>query len=267
MIDSNKYRLYKNRKKAQIRYVLKQYALRYGLTLLTFFVSYVISNSMLVGTLLSVGVWLITTMLFDHRDAVLFSPTIRIWFGVPGSGKTSMAAYIAKFVTKQGYRVLSNVPVKGTYKVEDTDLGRYDMSFDGDGCSVILDEAMCNGLYNRMFKEFAKSTKPKYFSLHRHMKNRVDVFSQGYDIDLNVKDRCGSRGMFHLQKTPIKGFVMYRRIQKIFFIKKDDKQFLDGFKYIGLPRFAYTRQVWDSFDTDDMSLCPTEQKEWKLWED
>ncbi len=58
---------------------------------------------------------------------------------------------------------------------------------------------------------------------------------------------------------------MYRRIGKVFFIKKEDKQFIDGFKYSGLPRILYTKSVWNSFDTLDMSLCPKLQKEWKEW--
>lgn len=98
------------------------------------------------------------------------------------------------------------------------------------------------------------------------MNNRVDVFSQGYDIDLKVKDRAEENGLFHLIRSPIRGFVIYKCISKIMFIKKDDRQFIDGFKYKGLPRICYTRSVWDSFDTLDLSLCPTKQKEWKQWE-
>ena len=139
------------------------------------------------------------------------------------------------------------------------------MSFGGVGCHTIIDEALVKGLYNRHFKDFAKSNKPLYFSEHRHMNNMVDIFSQGYDIDLNVKQRAGDRGLFHLSKFPIKGFITYRRIKKIFFIRKEDKQFLDGFQYIGLPRVLYCRSVWDTFDTNDMTDCPKEQKQWEKW--
>ena len=44
---------------------------------------------------------------------------LTIYFGVPGSGKTTMAAYLAKRF-KRGYNVWSNVPITGTktrYKV------------------------------------------------------------------------------------------------------------------------------------------------------
>lgn len=208
--------------------------------------------------------WILITIFFDHRVITDFSPTIRIWFGVPGSGKTSMAAYLTRSSRRLGYHVLSNVEIKGAYRLEPNDLGRYDMSFDGEGCHVIYDEGSID-FDNRNFKAFAQSDKPLYFALHRHMNNRVDVFSQGYDIDKRIRDRAGSGGLFYLRRIPLRGFVCYRRIRKILFIKKDDKQMIDGFKFAGLPRIAFTRPVWDSFDTLDMSLCPTELKHWEEW--
>lgn len=209
--------------------------------------------------------WVAITVLIDHKDLLIFTPIIRIWFGVPGSGKTSVAAWLSRNSIKNNYRVLSNVPIKDTYRLDDNDLGLYDTSFGGEGAHVIIDEALVKGLYNRQFKDFAKSNKPLYFSEHRHMNNLVDIFSQGYDIDLNVKQRAGSRGLFHLQKIGIKGFIMYRRISKVLFIKKDDKQMIDGFEYSGLPRIVYTKSVWNTFDTHDMTDCPKLQKDWELW--
>lgn len=258
VIDSPSFNLFNKHNNYQKKHNIKLLLLKYLPLLLLF-------QPSLIGLLLCSLWWLFITVFFDHRDITDFSPSIRIWFGVPGSGKTSIAAWLARNSIKQHRKVLSNVEIQGTYKLEESDLGKYDMSFDGDGCHVIYDEAVVNGLDNRNFKEFSKSTKLKYFSLHRHMNNRVDVFSQDYDVDLKVKGRAGSNGLFHLSRFPIPGFVMYRRISKIFFIKKDDKQFVDGFKYRGLPRICYTRSVWNSFDTLDMSLCPKEQKEWQKW--
>lgn len=265
MLNSADLRRLQKRCKFQRLYVIKQYLIRYLGSFSIAYIYYLFSNSILFSFILFVLLWVVFTILFDHRDIVLFKPTIRIWFGVPGTGKTSMAAYLSKFMNEQQYHVLSNVPIADTYILEESDLGVYDMSFNDDGAEVIIDEALTTGLYNRLFREFAKSEKPQYFSTHRHQENRIDIFSQGYDVDVNVKDRCGRRGIFHLTNTPLKGFVMYRRVEKILFIKKDDKQFIDGFKYVGLPRLAYARQVWNSFNTKDKSLCPKEQKEWEKW--
>lgn len=210
--------------------------------------------------------WFIATMFFDHKKIFGFRPEVRVWFGVPGSGKTSMAALLSRYSQKEGYNVLSNFELKGAYKVEASDLGVYDMSFDGDGCHCILDEASSD-FDNRLFKSFANSPAKNYFSFHRHQNNMVDVFSQGYDIDKRIRDRTASSGLFHLRKSIIPGFVFYRQIRKILFIKKDDKQIVDGFKYMGLPRFIYSRSVWNDFDTLDLSHCPKEKKTWQKWDD
>lgn len=261
-IDSIRDRLIKKRSGSDRYTTFKIYSLKY----IPIIFSFLLLNFFL-ALVLSVIWWLLVTIFYDHRDIQLFSPTIRIWFGVPGSGKTSVAAWIARESIRHHYKVLSNVEIQGTYKLDPMDLGTYDMSFDGEGCHVIFDEATVNGLDNRAFKEFSKTNKPLYFSLHRHMNNRVDVFSQDYDVDLKVKGRAGSKGLFHLSRLPIPGFVYYRRIKKVFFIKKEDKQFLDGFEYAGLPRICYVRSVWKSFDTLDMSMCPKQKKPWIKWED
>lgn len=210
--------------------------------------------------------WLGVTIFYDHRKIYGFKPVIRVWFGVPGSGKTSMAALLSKYSQKENVTVLSNFQLKGAYKVDASDLGVVDMSFDGYGCHAILDEASSD-FDSRNFKGFAKSEAKDYFSFHRHQNNMVDVFSQGYDIDKRIRDRASASGLFHLKRFPIPGFVFYRQIRKVLFIKKDDKQMIDGFKYMGLPRIIYSRSVWNDFDTLDLSHCPKAKKDWQKWDD
>lgn len=163
--------------------------------------------------------WLGVTIFYDHRKIYGFKPVIRVWFGVPGSGKTSMAALLSKYSQQENVTVLSNFQLKGAYKVEASDLGVVDMSFDGYGCHAILDEASSD-FDSRNFKGFAKSEAKDYFSFHRHQNNMVDVFSQGYDIDKRIRDRASAAGLFHLKKFPVPGFIFYRQISKVLFIKK-----------------------------------------------
>lgn len=259
--DSALKNLGSKRKKASMRYKLYVNCIRFIPILV---VSFFIKSWLLllvVGSLF----FILTTIIFDHNYIRHFDPVISVWFGVPGSGKTSVAAWLARGSIKSHYRVLSNVQINDTYRLDEDDLGTVDMSFNGEGCHVIYDEANIEGLDNRLHSNFAKSNKPKYFALHRHMDNRVDVFSQAYDIDKRVRDRAGSGRLFHLKRFPIKGFVYYRKIKKILYINKEDKQIIDGFEYSGLPRICYTRSVWSSFDTKDLSLCPKVKKEWILW--
>lgn len=260
-VDSIMKHLDDKRKKVYKSSLIKLYSLKYIPLVFMFF----LNINFLIKLIIMALYWIIITVFFDHRDISVFKPSIRIWFGVPGSGKTSVGAWLSRNSIKNHYKVLSNVQIKGTYKLDENDLGKYDMSFNGEGCHVIYDEATVNGMDGRQFANFAKTTKPLYFSIHRHMTNRVDVFSQGYDIDKRIRDRACSNGLFYLQRIPLKGFVCYKKIKKVLFIKKDDKQMIDGFEFKGLPRICYTKSVWDSFDTLDMSLCPKEQKQWELW--
>lgn len=260
-VDSIKQHLDFKRKKADRITLFKIYAFKY----IPIIVLFILNFNLLIKLFLIFVWWCVVTIFYDHRDINIFNPIIRIWFGVPGSGKTTMASWIARESMRHHYKVLSNFALKGAYRLDDDDLGKYDMSFDGQGCHTIIDEALVKGLYNRQYKEFAKSGKPLYFSEHRHMDNMVDIFSQGYDIDLNVKQRAGTRGLFHLTRLPIKGYVMYRRIKKVLYIKKDDKQMIDGFEYSGLPRICRVKSVWHMFDSKDITDCPKLQKKWELW--
>lgn len=251
----------RRRRSAARRYNIRVFLLRF----LPIVVFCFIDISWILLLIFAAVYFILSTVFIDHRWIRHFDPVISVWFGVPGSGKTSIAAWLAAGSIKSHYRVLSNVPIDNTYVLSEEDLGTVDMSFGGEGCHVIYDEASLEGLDNRLHANFAKTNKPKYFALHRHMDNRVDVFSQAYDIDKRVRDRAGSSRMFHLKRFPIKGFVYYRRIKKILFINKEDKQIVDGFEYSGLPRVCFTRPVWNSFDTKDLSLCPKVQKKWILW--
>lgn len=258
--NSREYDLDKFRRKAARSYSRKIFAIRF-LPLLVICYLQVPWYLMLI---LLAAWYLIGLMFFDHKHIYTFRPVINIWFGVPGSGKTSMAALLTRHSINSGYKVLSNVNIDGAYVLEPTDLGKYDMSFEDDGCHVVYDEGN-QDFDNRNYKNFAKTDLPKYFSVHRHMNNRVDVFSQGYDVDKRIRDRAAQNGLFFLKKINIPGFVMYRRISRVLTINKEDKQLVDGFEFKGLPRILYSRGVWKSFDTLDKSICPKDKKEWKLW--
>lgn len=225
---------------------------------------FIFNKNLLLNIIISGLYVVLYTIFFDHLDIFSFSPGLHVWFGVPGAGKTTMAALLCRESIKQEYKVLSNVALKGSYKVEVSDLGKYDMSFNGSGCHTILDEASL-AFDNRNYMNFIKTAAPSYFSLVRHMFNRADLFSQGYDIDKRIRDRVAESGLHYLKRSIFKGFVYYRQISKVMIIEKEGKQMIDGFEFRGLPRFVYCRSVWDSFDTYDLNLCPKEQKDWELW--
>lgn len=231
---------------------------------LSFSFSLLFFKNFILSLIFVVFAYIFYTVFFDHSALYFDSRTLNVWFGVPGSGKTSIAALLTRFTNKIGISVLSNVPISGAYQLDVSDLGKYDMSFNGLGCHVIIDEAS-SYFDNRGYKDFYKSPAARFFSLHRHMGVRVDILSQGYDVDKRIRDRASDSGLFYLKKIGIPGFVCYRRISRVLTINKEDKQIIDGFKFSGLPRLIYSRSVWRSFDSFDKSLCPRDIKDWSLW--
>ena len=62
---------------------------------------------------------------------------LSLYFGIPGAGKSTYAAYLAKKDMKQGRKVWSNFGITGALKCEKSDFGKYLMT---DG-RLIIDEA------------------------------------------------------------------------------------------------------------------------------
>ena len=73
--------------------------------------------------------------------------SIKIYFGVPGSGKTTLAAKIVLENLKRGVKTYTNVPIKGGLLFDASNIGTFDIS-DGE---MILDEAGIQ-FNNRKFK-------------------------------------------------------------------------------------------------------------------
>ena len=63
--------------------------------------------------------------------------SLSLYFGIPGAGKSTYAAYLAKKDMKKGRKVWSNFGITGAMKCEKADFGKFMMS---DG-RLIIDEA------------------------------------------------------------------------------------------------------------------------------
>lgn len=62
---------------------------------------------------------------------------LSLYFGIPGAGKSTFAAYLAKKDMAKGRKVWSNFGITGALKCEKSDFGKY-MMCDG---RLIIDEA------------------------------------------------------------------------------------------------------------------------------
>lgn len=151
---------------------------------------------------------------------------VRVYFGVPGSGKTTLAAHFAKQCFRVGFwervrlkwpnpftsflarkskkyiRVFSNVPILGCYKLDPkSDLGVFQV----DDCKIILDEASIE-FNNRKFKDMPAHVI-KFLKLHRHYGTSVDVFSQSFD-DMDITLRRLAHDFFLVKKSLIPFFYL-----------------------------------------------------------
>ena len=95
--------------------------------------------------------------------------SLSLYFGVPGAGKSTFAAYLAKKDMKRGRPVWSNSGITGAYKCEKNDWGKYLMT---DG-RLIIDEA---GLEFDNRKMQMTDSEIYFFKYHRH-----------YQLDIHIK--------------------------------------------------------------------------------
>ena len=125
---------------------------------------------------------------------------ITCFFGLPGCGKSTMLAKIARKELKKikkgksGYkRVLSNYYIDGCYKVDYEDLQKYDLSY-----SLILLDEITLDVDSRNFKSFNQQLK-EFFILHRHEHIDIVYCSQQYDgVDKKVRDL--THELFYMKK-------------------------------------------------------------------
>lgn len=66
-----------------------------------------------------------------------FNPSsLSVWYGAPGVGKSTLAAFFALKAMASGIPVYSNMPIVGAHKFEKSDLGRWNI----ENCLVLWDE-------------------------------------------------------------------------------------------------------------------------------
>lgn len=211
--------------------------------------------------------------LFNYKDIRTKDDILTIWFGVPGSGKTTMAAWLARSdlrrVEKQSKKKklrgepilvpLSNVPIKGCRILNpSTDLGVYNVHH----CRVIIDEASVE-FNNRKFKTMPQNVI-FWLKYHRHFSTSVDVFSQSYD-DMDITMRRLAQRLYFLRKSRIPYFVSFRRIKKTIDIDDLSHQVIDAFSFVPFSkRLIFCPPLWKIFDSYDTPTLP--EREWKVYE-
>jgi len=181
-----------------------------------------------------------------------------VYFGVPGSGKTTFAAWIAKRIIKKGGNVWSNVPIKGTMKLNPVeDIGK---TLIQDG-HVIIDEAGVE-YNNRDYKAFSKDST-YFYKHHRHFRTTIHLFSQGFD-DMDKKLRTLATRLYVVKKSMIPFFIRRYQVSKKIGINELTKEICD--EYYKVPfssKRIFAPVLWNMFDTYSTKELPN--KTWSNW--
>lgn len=209
-------------------------------------------------------IWIIITLFVAFFGFVIYTKkkdnkrdVVSVYFGVPGAGKTTMAAYLAKKYKKQN-GVFSNVPITGTYKLDPKkDLGVYDIT----NAAVIIDEASIE-FNNRKYKEFPE-TAIYFFKYHRHHQCAVDIFSQDYE-DFDITIRRLAQRFFVMEKCFLPWFVKRKSIGKCFGIDQNTKQPINEYFWIPFgTKYIFSPPLWKTFNTISRKKLP--EKNWEMW--
>lgn len=187
---------------------------------------------------------------------------LEIYFGLPGSGKTTIANSIVQWCYKHKITVYSNVPLSGALKLSCSLLGKIDYS----ECYMIIDEAGIE-FNNRNFKSF-NSDQLLFFKLHRHYRVRIAVFSQTYN-DMDLKIRSLADRLYLVRKSLIPYHISITTIRKRIMVDNDTHDIVDGYfidtflMQIFTSKRIFSPLHWKGFDSFDAPALP--KAEPKVW--
>lgn len=177
--------------------------------------------------------------------------SVKIYFGVPGSGKTTHAAKIVYRNLKKGIPTYCNVNIRGAIKIDSAMIGKVQI----ENADLIIDEASIE-YNNRQYKSLSKETI-QWFKLYRHYGIRnIYIYSQSYD-DMDITLRRLSDVMYIVKKTMIPGLIVTREISRKIGINNDTHQIEDQFFFRILSMsFCFGPKYWKLFDSWEAPELP-----------
>lgn len=170
-------------------------------------------------------------------------PALNLYFGLPGSGKSTYAAALVNGCLSAGIPVYCNFPVKGTYQFDPvSDLGRANIH----DCVMIIDEAgLC--FNNRNYAKFSQSNL-EFFKLHRHYNTEIHVFSQGIN-DADIKIRQLAQKIFFIERSILPYSRRIRRIKRFLGVDENG-QLIDKYGFVPFSKkLIWLPSYWKMFDS------------------
>ena len=179
-----------------------------------------------------------------------------IYFGIPGSGKSTIAALIAKKEMKKrkkGRRVFSNFAIKGTNVLNKEDIGVYDMY----NSLLIIDEAGVD-YDNRNWKNNLNPDQVYFYKHYRHYHCDIVMFSQSIDVDIKLRNLANEYRI--VKKSIIPFFVTTKLIKKKIDINKDTGEIIDRYYFVFLSSKRYfSPKAWKLFNSYQRKELLTKQ--------
>ena len=204
---------------------------------------------------------------------------LNVYFGVPGSGKTTFAAYLTRWALhenalirfcrrhgnpltrlilnskylKRRISVYSNVPITGAYRLDaKVDIGHYMI----EDAKIIIDEAGIE-YNNRNYKSFPQEAI-YFYKYHRHYRVSVDVFSQSYE-DMDVTLRRLAQNFYVVRRSLVPGCIVAIRIRRRVGVDEQTKQIQDLYS-MGLPvldtKRIFSPPLWKLFNSYSRKELP-----------
>lgn len=212
---------------------------------------------------------------------------LNVYFGVPGSGKTTFAAWLTKECLRESWvvrlckrwpdkklckrilegkrfrratAVYSNVPITGAFQLDaKEDIGHYMIA----DAKIIIDEAGIE-YNNRNFKAFPPEAI-YFYKYHRHYQTSVDVFSQSYE-DMDVTLRRLAQNFYVVRRSLVPFCVTCRLIRRKVGVDDTTHQIADLYS-MGLPvldtRRIFCPPLWRMFNSYSRKELPG--KAWAKW--
>lgn len=187
--------------------------------------------------------WLFFTLL---QSCICRQSHFTIYFGIPGSGKSTIASLIAKKElkkSKKGRRVFSNFAIKGTYVLNKEDIGIYDMT----NSLLIVDEAGVD-YDNRNWKDNLTKEQVYFYKHYRHYLCDIAMFSQALDIDVKLRNLSDRYRI--VRKSLIPFYVITKEIRKKIDINKETGELIERFYWVFLSTKRYfSPKAWRLFNS------------------